>query len=404
MLKEHDKFTGFYEIEFANDCLVSKDGKFIYADTGNSIKTWRDKHLKAFKTVLRHNGEYVHTTVHQVLAEVFVPVPDELKKEDRKRLIVCFLDDDKKNLDIANLYWKNYAKFQQDCFLKRQQQTLDDIGFPFFNSFQTGLYPNAIECNLKPGFYFIPFTRSPIVIDKKGNCFNLKTNRPHRVRTDRKGYALTNLYISELKRHNGFKIHRIVAMLFVGKPERHFDIPFKDLQVNHMDCVKLNNDYANLEWVINSENVQHAREHDLFTNVVGTLAMDIRTAKITKFKSVSECARHFNVRVSTLHYHLKSNSVGRITKKWHVFKLDNETSWPKLLVYECGENTHRWTCNVLTVHAITDEKILFVDIASACTALGLNINIVKNQLSRKGNDVLFDNWKFIISNDVGFEE
>lgn len=85
-------------------------------------------------------------------------------------------------------------------------------------------------------------------ISTKGRVKNLKTNRILGDRYDSNGYKIV-----DLKRKN-YKIHRLVALVFLPNPN-------KLLQVNHIDERKDNNDISNLEWVTASENVKHSIHH-----------------------------------------------------------------------------------------------------------------------------------------------
>lgn len=63
------------------------------------------------------------------------------------------------------------------------------------------------------------------------------------------GYPQVGLSVNG--KRTSYKTHRLVAMAF---------IPFAqdDLEVNHKDCNKTNNNVDNLEWVSRSENMKHA--------------------------------------------------------------------------------------------------------------------------------------------------
>lgn len=63
------------------------------------------------------------------------------------------------------------------------------------------------------------------------------------------GYVRMEMYKD--KKPKMLNVHRMVAEIFVPNPENK---PF----VNHIDGNKQNNDYRNLEWVTQKENIEHA--------------------------------------------------------------------------------------------------------------------------------------------------
>ena len=76
---------------------------------------------------------------------------------------------------------------------------------------------------------------------------------------NKNGYNTVGLQINKKKKM--FFVHRLVAEYFVA-PRRG------NLQVNHIDGNKQNNDFRNLEWVTPSQNTKHAYDNGLNKNVI----------------------------------------------------------------------------------------------------------------------------------------
>lgn len=91
------------------------------------------------------------------------------------------------------------------------------------------------------------------IVFENGEVFSLYSNKilkPDIVG----GYEQVSLSINnEVKR---FKVHRLVAQLFIPNPE---ELP----QVNHKDGNKRNNNVSNLEWCDAWYNNKHARDNKL---------------------------------------------------------------------------------------------------------------------------------------------
>lgn len=88
--------------------------------------------------------------------------------------------------------------------------------------------------------------------------------------TDKDGYKRLGL------RKNGtqkkFYVHRLVAMAFIPNPE-------EKPQVNHIDGVKDNNFYKNLEWCTNKENRAHAAKNGLVADQWGVKNPNVKITK-----------------------------------------------------------------------------------------------------------------------------
>ncbi len=87
---------------------------------------------------------------------------------------------------------------------------------------------------------------------ENGNIYSEKTNKILSKHLDKDGYEKVRL-ISEDGRHT-YSVHRLIL-------ENFYPIDnMENLQVNHIDGNKQNNNLSNLEWVTSKENTIHAHK------------------------------------------------------------------------------------------------------------------------------------------------
>ncbi len=79
-------------------------------------------------------------------------------------------------------------------------------------------------------------------------------------RKTKKGYCRVYMRRESTNKREDLYVHRIIASLFIPNPDNLE-------QVNHIDCVRDNNNVDNLEWVSQIENYKYALE-------VGSLKRD----------------------------------------------------------------------------------------------------------------------------------
>lgn len=118
------------------------------------------------------------------------------------------------------------------------------------------------------------------------------------------GYERVRLYIFDGKKTaKWFFVHRLVASHFIDNPENK---PF----VNHIDCVKSNNMFFNLEWCTIKENQKHATDNNRYRpkrgiENKGAKLNDDKVREIKRLKSEtgifdSELGKMFNVSQSLI--------------------------------------------------------------------------------------------------------
>lgn len=92
---------------------------------------------------------------------------------------------------------------------------------------------------------------------KRGRFYHTQSEKIVKIRPGSRGYVKVHLCVNGKRKD--FNVHRLVATAFVENPGN------KE-QVNHIDGVKTNNFYKNLEWNTPLQNIHHAMSTGLADN------------------------------------------------------------------------------------------------------------------------------------------
>lgn len=141
---------------------------------------------------------------------------------------------------------------------------------------------------------------------------------------DKKGYM--RIRLTDGQKASTLKVHRLVALAFIPNPN---NFP----EINHIDLVKSNNYYKNLEWCTGLYNMQHAAENDHVgkcwlgkkgkehNKSIPILAIKISTGEERSFAGGWEAARELGLRQGSIANVIR----GRVksTGGWKFSKMNN---------------------------------------------------------------------------------
>ena len=136
-------------------------------------------------------------------------------------------------------------------------------------------------------------------VSNLGRIKNIKTNTI-KSQQIRNGYYSVRLFKEGKGKH--FNTHRLVAIAFIPNKENK-------KQVNHIDGNKLNNNVINLEWVNQSENMNHAYKNNLikpYTHKI--IQYDKNMNFIKEWNSIAEVEKELNINHSNIVTVCKQNT------------------------------------------------------------------------------------------------
>ena len=99
-------------------------------------------------------------------------------------------------------------------------------------------------------------------ITDDGKVWSERTQKFLSFQYDKNGYVKVQMRSTDNKSHR-YSIHRLVLENF--KPVENME----NLQVNHIDGNKKNNNLTNLEWTTSEENIRHAIDNNLRATING---------------------------------------------------------------------------------------------------------------------------------------
>lgn len=133
-------------------------------------------------------------------------------------------------------------------------------------------------------------------ISNKGEIKNAKTNNILKQYLSNRGYLRVTLF--KKSKPKKFTVHRLVAENFIKN--NYIQKEISELQINHKDGNRSNNNVENLEWCTAQENTYHALKNGLRKMKIPYSEHNNVCEKYRKGKIMKDIAKEYNVNTSTI--------------------------------------------------------------------------------------------------------
>jgi hypothetical protein len=237
-------------------------GKVTSLSTGDVVNEFRRNRAKSRSIVLYRKGKKTTQSLARLMLQTFRPLKEGLSSD---WLSVKYLNGDKDNIHATNLEWTD--ELYHPSIIPGVTHPLDIwVPIPEFN----------LEVCLADGIKFR----------------NIKTHNLWKTSIGSSGYA----YVATTY-HGHLDVHRLLAKAFLVHP-----LDVDHLTVNHKDSDKLNNSLDNLEWVTQTENLEHSQnEGKRVSRVRKVMLHELDTCITTGYPSINHAARFLDCNPGHVH-------------------------------------------------------------------------------------------------------
>lgn len=136
-----------------------------------------------------------------------------------------------------------------------------------------------------------------------------------------KNYCEVHIYDPEIKRSARKKVHRLVALAWVPNSDH-----VNKYLVNHIDGVKYNNYYKNLEWTDYQGNMIHAVANSLRSDNEPCMLRDVFTGVVTDYPSTGAAVDFLGMHKSTRKDRLAFRNPAKLLKGRYEYRLKTDTT------------------------------------------------------------------------------
>lgn len=234
-------------------------------------------------------------------------------------------------------------------------------------------------------FYNIPdYSRYLIAIE--GKVINIVTNNYLQGSYNPAGYYNFRLTRDDGKVHT-WGLHRLLCYVFKPIPEELKNFPLEDLEVNHVDGIKANNELSNLEWCTRIENIEHAGYNNLTSKCLPIQVRDVDTGIVHEYPSAISYSRISNMSKDSILYRLKAGSQ-RIFPERKQYRVRSNEDWPVVINIDAELAKNGSDKGVILRNLLTKEIITFPTIKHCAKYLKVHHVTVSKWINRDNQPIL----------------